>query len=67
MSPKQAPKAKPKDKAKVAAPALPPKTFADVPYGSHPRQVIDFWKADTKCRFRISAICALSKLSCSMT
>jgi len=41
----QAPKAE--GKAKAAAPELPPKTFADVPYGDHPREVLDFWKADT--------------------
>ena len=38
----QAPKAK-----KSAAPAVPAKTAADVPYGNHPRQVLDFWKAET--------------------
>jgi acetyl esterase/lipase len=41
----QEPKAKEKAKAPLD---LPPKTLADVPYGDHPRQVIDFWKADTK-------------------
>ena len=40
--------AKPKAKAKAALPPLPPKTTANVPYGDHPRQVLDFWKADTK-------------------
>ncbi|OGV63097.1 MAG: hypothetical protein A2283_14990 [Lentisphaerae bacterium RIFOXYA12_FULL_48_11] len=25
----------------------PPPTFADVPYGTHPKQVLDFWKADS--------------------
>lgn len=39
---------KAKAKPKPAALDLPPKTFADVPYGDHPRQVLDFWKADTK-------------------
>jgi acetyl esterase/lipase len=40
----------PKDEARIKAAAaadVPPKTFADVPYGDHPRQVLDFWKADT--------------------
>jgi acetyl esterase/lipase len=40
--------AKAKSKAKAAMPDLPPKTFADVPYGDHPRQVLDFWKAETR-------------------
>lgn len=36
-----------KGQAKPAAkPAIEP-TFADVPYGSHPRQVLDFWKAES--------------------
>lgn len=45
--------AKPKSKAsskaaaKEAAPALPPPTLANVPYGSHERQVLDFWKASS--------------------
>jgi acetyl esterase/lipase len=34
--------ARPKPKPNV------PPTMADVPYGTHPRQVIDFYKADTK-------------------
>ena len=29
---------------------LPEKTYANVPYGDHPQQVIDFWKADTGAR-----------------
>jgi acetyl esterase/lipase len=37
----------PKAKAKVAVQELPPKTFADVAYGDHPRHVLDFWKADS--------------------
>jgi acetyl esterase/lipase len=31
--------------AKPAAPALPTPTEANVPYGDHERQVLDFWKA----------------------
>lgn len=48
-APAQAPKAEAKAQAKekAARPARPTPTFADVPYGEHPRQVIDFWKADT--------------------
>jgi acetyl esterase/lipase len=41
------PRAEAKAKAKADAPSLPPKTFADVPYGEHPRQVLDFWKAES--------------------
>ena len=35
-------------KTKKAAPEPPPKTMADAPYGTHPRQVIDFWKAESR-------------------
>ncbi len=40
-------KAAAKAKAKVAAVVNPPKTFADVPYGPDPKQVLDFWKAES--------------------
>lgn len=42
------PAAQPKAKAKatVAAAILPP-TMADVPYGSHSKQVLHFWKAES--------------------
>lgn len=37
-------------KGKKAAPARkgPAPTMADVPYGDHPRQALDFWKADSQ-------------------
>ncbi len=35
-------------KTKKATPALPPPTMADVPYGEHTRNVLDFWKAESK-------------------
>jgi acetyl esterase/lipase len=38
----------PKPAAKAPAQELPPKTFTDVPYGDHPREVLDFWKAEPK-------------------
>lgn len=31
-------------------PSPPPVTRADVPYGEHPNQVLDFWRADTGVR-----------------
>ncbi len=31
----------------LAAQPSPKPTLADVPYGEHPRQVLDFWKAET--------------------
>lgn len=34
-------------KAAKASPLLPPPTSANVPYGSHERHVLDFWKADS--------------------
>src|SRR5262249_31014582 len=37
-----------KTKTKAVEPEGPPKTLADVPYGTHPRQVLDFWKAEVK-------------------
>ena len=43
QDPKQPPKkAEPKPPAK---PTGPPPTTADVPYGTHPRQVLDFYQA----------------------
>ncbi len=30
-----------------AGPAAPSPTFADLAYGTHPRQVLDFWRADS--------------------
>jgi acetyl esterase/lipase len=39
------PRAKAKAKSKAPAPVLPQPTAANVPYGDHPRQVLDFWKA----------------------
>jgi len=43
-------KAKPKEKAKAKAPTGPPvpPTHANVAYGDHPRQVLDFYQADTE-------------------
>jgi acetyl esterase/lipase len=38
--------AKEKEKAKAKAPAFPP-TFANVAYGDHPREVLDFYKAES--------------------
>ncbi|MBL8826424.1 MAG: carboxylesterase family protein [Planctomycetaceae bacterium] len=45
---KSPPKAKSQTKAATAAPAGPPPTMANVAYGSDPRQVVDFYKADSK-------------------
>ena len=41
--------AKPALTSSKEAPAVqaPKPTFANVPYGKHERQVLDFWKADT--------------------
>jgi acetyl esterase/lipase len=39
-------KAKAKARANPTAPPLPP-TYADVPYGDHPREVLDFYKAES--------------------
>ena len=33
--------------AHAQTPELPKPTQADVAYGKHPKQVLDFWKADT--------------------
>ena len=44
----QSPAAAPAPAAKKPAPQNPPPTAADVRYGEHERQVLDFWKADTK-------------------
>ena len=41
-------KAKAKGKAKAARRYSVPPTFSNVPYGDHERQVLDFFKADTK-------------------
>ena len=42
------PKAKPTDDAKqAAAPAMPTPTLANVRYGEHERNVLDFWKAES--------------------
>src|SRR5262249_34502912 len=38
---------KPKAKSKAARPQVPP-TFPDVAYGDHPRQVLDFYKAESR-------------------
>ncbi len=38
----------PKAVAKATRPELPPRTYSDVPYGAHPRKVLDFWKAETR-------------------
>ena len=43
--PKAAPKSDPK--AAPPKPAGPPPTAADVAYGTHPRQKLDFWKAES--------------------
>ena len=42
--------AKPKAKAKASQPTRPPlpPTHGNVPYGDHPRQVLDFYKAETE-------------------
>jgi acetyl esterase/lipase len=47
--PKEAPKTQEKAKAKAKAPTGPPipPTYGNVAYGDHPRQVLDFYKADT--------------------
>jgi len=39
--------AEPAPKKKAKAPTGPPPTMADVAYGTDPRQILDFWKADT--------------------
>ncbi len=36
--------------SQVKKPVLPAPTYANVPYGDHPNQVIDFWKADIGVR-----------------
>ncbi|HUQ70865.1 MAG TPA: alpha/beta hydrolase, partial [Planctomycetaceae bacterium] len=33
--------------AKKAAPVVPTPTLADIPYGTHPKQLIHFWKAES--------------------
>ena len=45
--PKAKSKAARKEPAKAAAPALPKPTLANVTYGTHERQVLDFWKAES--------------------
>ena len=35
-------------------PELPPPTHANVAYGEHPSQILDFWKADTGARGRLA-------------
>lgn len=42
-----APAKKPAAQPKKAAPPLPPPTLANVAYGTHERQALDFWKAKT--------------------
>lgn len=42
----QPPKQKGKAKAPSKRPANPAPTAANLPYGKHPRQVLDFWKVD---------------------
>lgn len=42
-----APAKRPGAKAAPKAPIGPPPTLADVPYGDDPRQVLDFWRADS--------------------
>src|SRR6185437_8713754 len=42
------PKAEPKAKAKAPRRYSVPPTFSNVPYGDHERQVLDFFKADTR-------------------
>jgi len=37
-----------KKQTQPAAPPNPPPTIANVPYGTHPKQVLDFWKADSE-------------------
>ena len=39
---------KPAAKKPAAAPAGPKPTLANVAYGTHPRQVLDFWKAESR-------------------
>ena len=46
LAPGAGPRRRSADAKAKAVPELPPKTFADVPYGDHPRQVLDFCKAD---------------------
>jgi acetyl esterase/lipase len=43
----KAPAPKASKAPKAAAPQPPPPTLANVPYGDHPRQVLDFWRADS--------------------
>jgi len=45
--PKAGTKAKARAKAEAKGPAQPKPTLANVPYGSHERQVLDFYKADS--------------------
>src|SRR5262249_55253486 len=40
-------KSKAKAKAKPDAPPSRPRTYANVPYGAHPREVLDFYKAES--------------------
>jgi len=41
------PKASATPRPRPVLPPPPPATFANVPYGEHERQVLDFWKADS--------------------
>lgn len=45
---KSQPPAKPAAKPAAKAPAGPKPTEANVPYGKHPKQVVDFYKAESK-------------------
>jgi hypothetical protein len=49
VAPKPAEPAKPATPAAAATPRpqVPPPTLADVPYGQHPKQVLDFYKAES--------------------
>src|SRR3954466_15293916 len=42
------PAAKPTATAEQPKPPVDPPTLADVPYGQHPKQVIDFYRAKSK-------------------
>jgi acetyl esterase/lipase len=46
--PKDKPAAKPTATAEKPKPPADPPTLADVPYGPHPKQVVDFYRAESK-------------------
>ena len=46
--PAEKPAAKPTATAEVPKPRIDTPTLADVPYGEHPKQVLDFYQAESK-------------------